>query len=690
MNVIQIIPKMNVGGVERGILDIVKYFKNKQIKNIVISGGGRLVADLKRNKIAHYQLPVYRKSPTALSLIPKIKKIIEKENVNILHGRSRVPAWLGFFATRATNTHFVTTAHGVYNNRIFSEVMGWGKFVICPSKIVARHMHEKFGVPEDKVVIINRWVDMDKFRFASYDHKAASNEIVSIGRIAPNKGYEYLIEAFRKLVRINSYLKLKIIGSADESRMEYFNYLKSLVTRYSLDYNVEFMGFRDDVENVLRNARMLVACSISDESFGRVIIEAFACGVPVIATKVGGFSEIIDDGKNGFLVQPKDSEAIKDGILKVLNDTKLAQDFVDQGYKKVSTLYTMEKALMETEAVYKKTLEFNRILVIKISSLGDLILAIPSLKALKERFPQGKICLLTSKQYTSLIYKCPYVDEVLTVEDKYKGIKNILSLTRRLRRYSFDYVVDLQNNYASHLIAFLAFPRYSFGYSLRGGKLLTKNIKYCHQDSPLVSQEKILNLLGIKLYEKKLIFWPTDDNAADKLADGQFIGVNMAASSKWSSKNWPLENIKQFAELINKNLPSYKIVLLGTEDAVNSATMLESSLGFPIVNLCGKVTLGQLPAVIKRLKILITPDTATLHLAVALNISTIGLFGPTNPWSHIVKSDNLCIFVKKFPCSYCYSPRCRNVDKNLCMKTIAAQEIFAKAKNILGIENNLA
>ena len=213
----QTLPMMNIGGVERGVLDISKYSKDKII---VVSGGGRLVEELKKTGAVHYTLPVYKKSFFSLFLIGKIKKIIKNEKVEIVHARSRVPAWISFFATRNLDADFITTAHGAYSKHTFSEVMGWGKFVICPSKVIARHMTRNFGVEEEKIRIITRWVDLDKFKFKDPKERITSNSIVSIGRISPSKGFEYLIKAFREVIRTNPYLTLNIVGEPEKNKLK--------------------------------------------------------------------------------------------------------------------------------------------------------------------------------------------------------------------------------------------------------------------------------------------------------------------------------------------------------------------------------------------------------------------------------------------------------------------------------------
>ena len=684
MKIMQIVPKMDLGGVERGVLDLAKYFKNKQDKIIVVSGGGRLVKDLEISQAKHYKLNVYRKSPISLFLIRKLRKIIEKENIDIVHARSRVPAWISFFATRNSTIDFITTAHGFYSKHFFSEVMGWGKFVICPSKAVGRHMQERFGVSSDKIVIINRWVDLDKFRFLEYKRRSQDISIICIGRISPSKGYEYLIEAIRRIVRTNPYVNLNIVGSPDTSKLKYLSHLKSLVTRYSLNYNVKFLGYCKDIGNLLARCHILVAPSVIEESFGRVIVEAFACGVPVIATKIKAFAEIIEDKKDGILVAPKDSGALSTAILDLLNNSNLASQIAVNARKKVERFYSFSKCISKIEEVYSQTKKLKRIMVIKISSLGDIILAIPSLKAIKDNFTKSIVTVLTLKKYAALFYFCPYVDKVISLDDNYKTLKYIFKITKELRRHNFDYIIDFQNNYSSHLITFLSFPQKSFGYSRKLGFLLTLPLKLTKERiGPLESQEKILSVLGVRFKDKRLTFWPTKEISLEHLGlfkKDNLIGINISASKKWLTKNWPVSHTIKFIELIHRELPHFKIVLVGEQDTIDLAKVLEAPFRAKLINLCGKTTLKDLIGVLRMLKIFISQDTAPLHLSCALGVQTIGLFGPTDPKRHAVASDNLHIIFKELPCSFCYKTKCKS---NKCMDEITPKEVFLKVKEVL-------
>ena len=674
MKILQILPKLDIGGVEKTVVDLASYFKDKMI---VVSGGGRLVKEIEKQKSVHYKLSVYKKSPVSLLAIKKLRKIIEKEKIEIVHARSRVPGWISFFATRGTNSFFITTAHGKYRPHFFSQVMGWGKIVICPSQVIARHLIENFKINEDKIHIVPRWVKLDEYRFIDPKERLSFSTIVGIGRITPSKGWEYLIKAFHKIIRLNPYLKLKIAGDTS-IKPDYFQYLKNLINRLSLNYYVEFLGFKKASE-VLEKASLLVVPSVIEEAFGRVVIEGFASGVPVVASKCGALCEIIEDGKTGLLVPPKDVDKLEKAILKILTDSYFAQKLAHNAYEEVKKRYSFEKAVKKIERIYYEVREKLNILIIKFSSLGDLILIIPSLKAIREKFPQAKITLLTLKKYASLFYECPYIDKVVGVEKDYKKLKNLLKISFSLLKESYDYVIDFQNNLASHLIAFLSFPRYSFGYERKLGFLLTKKIKW-KKASPLESQERLLSLLRVKIKEKKLSFWRLKEEFTPSILKNRenLIGINISASTKWETKNWPPEHIEKLIKLIISSL-SHEVVLIGDEESLKVSQKLNLNHS-KIINLCGKTTLKELVYVIKKLDILVTPDSAPLHIGIALGIPVIGLFGPTDPFRHIEKNENLSVIFKKLDCSFCYRHKCKRKE---CMKKISPQEVFRVIKKIL-------
>jgi glycosyltransferase involved in cell wall biosynthesis len=164
MNILQILPELNVGGVETGTIDLSRYLVTNGHRSIVVSNGGVLVERLEKNSGVHYKLPVHKKNLwTMLRMIPKVRKIILSEKIDIVHARSRVPAWIAFFACRGTEAEFITTAHGFYKSHAFSQIMGWSKYVIVPSESIGRYMIENYKVPSHNIRCIPRIIDLERF-----------------------------------------------------------------------------------------------------------------------------------------------------------------------------------------------------------------------------------------------------------------------------------------------------------------------------------------------------------------------------------------------------------------------------------------------------------------------------------------------------------------------------------------------
>ena len=337
MNILQILPELNVGGVETGTLDLARYLVKLGHKAVVVSAGGTLVKDLQESGGIHYQLPVHKKSlVNAVKMIFKLSEIIQKEEIDIVHARSRVPAWIAYLASRKTGKVFITTCHGYYNRGLLSKVMGWGRRVIGPSNVIALHMINDFGVAHERVRLIPRSVDIDKFEYA-FPRRTGKKEFTVgiIGRLTSLKGHIYFIKAMAKAARAVPSLKLLIVGDAPASKSSYKEQLQILIRRLGLWDNTVFLGSQKDIPAILKHLDVLVLATTAHEAFGRVIIEAQAAGVPVVATSVGGVIDVVEDNKTGILVPPADSTAIADAVMRIYRDEKLARSLSENAYAKV-------------------------------------------------------------------------------------------------------------------------------------------------------------------------------------------------------------------------------------------------------------------------------------------------------------------------------------------------------------------
>ncbi len=697
MKILQILPELNVGGVERGTVDFARYLVEKDYQSVVVSNGGTLVKQLEREGSKHLELPVHKKSLfSVMKLIKVLRKIIIDEKIDIVHARSRVPAWIAYFATRQTSARFITTCHGYYKSHFFSQVMGWAKYIIAPSKVIGRHMIDDYDVESETIRYIPRSVDLENFKRREQHKSKGSERIVAmVGRITPLKGHIYFIKAMAQVIRAVPNTVVWIIGDAPEKKQGYKQELEVLIRRMGLAANIKFLGNRSDVHELLRKVDVLVMSSITPEAFGRVILEAQAVGVPVVATSVGGVVDIIDDKKTGLLVLPKDPEGMAAAVLQLFKDEKLVESLVDAAYTKIENYFTLEHMASQTVEVYKELMNSENILVIKLSSIGDVILISASLKALRKKYPEAKIYCLVGRASRHILKNCPYLDGLIVYDPTHDG-KDIFSLwkfARRFRKRYFDKVIDFQNNRRSHLLSFYAMAKESFGFD--NGKwsfLLSRPLKKYKNNIPAVAHQfQLLKMLGIKNNAQTLLqVWPTksDEDYVKQLFDEEWlsnakniVGINISASAKWESKNWPLEHMAKLCDMLSsKNI---RVVITGMEKDKYLVHRLFRLTKAKPTDFVGKTNIMQLAVVIKRCKAFITPDSAPLHLAAAVGTPAIALFGPTSSKRHLPPGKNINVLERDVKCAPCYSQTCK-IGTHICMKELFPEEVSQLTTEIIG------
>ncbi|MCG8429744.1 MAG: GT4 family glycosyltransferase PelF, partial [Candidatus Omnitrophica bacterium] len=642
MNILQILPELHVGGVETGTLDLARWLVKMGHKAVVVSAGGALVEELESCGAVHYRLPVHKKSFfTMLRMIPKLTALIRKEKIDIVHARSRVPAWIAYFACRRTQAVFVTTCHGYYGSHFFTRPMGWGKRVIVLSTVIARHMIEDFGVPRERIVVVPRSVDLERFRFRAPEKKRRKQElnVGIVGRITPIKGHRVFIEAMAKLARGQENLKIWIVGDAPASKTPYKEELQSLVRRLGLSGNTQFLGNQRDIPQILKHMDVLVLATTTHEAFGRVIVEAQACGVPVVATRVGGVIDVVEHEKTGLLVPPSDPAAMAEAVGRIARSRKLARTLAHAAYEKVCRQYSVEHMVRQTLEVYRDALTSRKILVIKMSALGDIILATASLRALREHFPSRvHISCLVAAEYKDVLLRCPYIDELIVTDARGRdaGFQGTLRVGRRLRSKGFDAVVDLQNNRLSHVLGFLSGASRRYGYRNRKlGFFINRNVTDIEQKCSAVEhQYRILRLFGVTPAQRlRLALWPSDQ---DRATAGEFlnthwlgrreriVGINFSASSRWTTKCLPFESMVALCEELGAR--DMRPLITGTRSDDSRARALAGRVkNTRVINACGKTTVNQLACLIEKCDVFVTGDSAPLHVAAAMNTPVVAL-----------------------------------------------------------------
>lgn len=695
MTVLQLLPALDVGGVETGTVDLARYLVSQGHRAIVVSAGGRLVAELEGAGARHYALPVGRKSIMAvIAMITEVAEIIRREEVDIVHARSRVPGIIAFFAARMTGRAFITTAHGYYRKGLLARPMSWGRYVIVASHSMAKHMARDFGVPYERLRLIPRGVDLRRYTFGKRPRAASGTFTIGmVSRITPLKGHADFLRAVALVAREVPGIKAVIAGAAPKEK--YREELDHLVRGLGLARSVEFVGARNDVPALMRSLDVVVSATTTPEAFGRVIIEAQACGVPVVATKVGGVVDIIEDGKTGLLCAPQDPSDMASKILRYVRDGVLRESVVAEARKRVEERYDAAVMFERTMAVYTESLQRVSILVIKMSAVGDVILSVPSLKSIRARYPLATIKVLVGSASREVLARCPYIDGTIVYDPagRHRGYAGLLAIGRTLREGCFDIVIDLQNSRRSHLLAFLSMAILRYGYD--NGKWSFLLNRRQRDDAPYLDpidhQSRTLRLAGIKPVDKALELWPSPEDArrVDAFLADQWIkpsqplvGIHLRASRAWYSKNWPPAYIAEFCDRVAREL-RVRVVLTGSADDAELADHVMRLTRARPANAVGKTSIPEFAALVKRCAAFVSPDSASLHVACAMGVPVVALFGPTDPKRHLAPSQRSVVIWKggEFSCCPCYKPVCPRQDT--CMKRIGVSEVVDEVKKMV-------
>jgi glycosyltransferase involved in cell wall biosynthesis len=370
ITVLQVLPRLIVGGAERGAVDIAAAIQRAGGVAIVASEGGPMVHELERIKAKHIKLPL---APKRLLTVwrnsRRLARVIEEHQVDIIHARSRAPAWSALRAARKMGIPFVTTYHDTYSAKSslktrYNSVMAKGDRVIAISEFVAEHLRAVYHLGVDVLRVIPRGIDLARF---NPDAVAAERKIKLVAdwnlpddrpiilmpaRLSRKKGHIVLIEALAKLGRTD----ICCIMVGDDGRpTAYRRELLSLIHARGLDSIVRLLPQTPDMPTAYSLADVVVAPSIKAEGFGRVAVEAQAMGRPVIASDLGGFRETIVDGVTGLLAPPGDADRLATaiGIALALGPDERANVAAEAGAN-IRLRFTRERMCADTLAVYRE------------------------------------------------------------------------------------------------------------------------------------------------------------------------------------------------------------------------------------------------------------------------------------------------------------------------------------------------
>jgi glycosyltransferase involved in cell wall biosynthesis len=384
--VLQVLPALNDGGVEQSAVEMALYLKARKWRPLVASAGGHKLHTLEQAGIPHTLVPLTRKGPASLLInAGRLLWIIKKEGVELVHARSRGPAWSAWLACRLSGVPLVTTFHGTYGlkggllKRFYNSVMLRAPVVVANSQFIRQHIIDIYGFNPDNIVVAPRGVDLEVFDpaiFGKYSKNDMRKElgiqtdaplIAMVGRITRWKGHELLLHALAEVTDLP--WALVVVGGAGKKKRDrdYVHSLYQLAAHLNLSERITWLGSRGDISRVLAACDLAVSPSIRPEAFGRVAIEAMAMEVPVVATGIGGSSETIIDGETGWLVPPGahptnpafgefTPQAMAEKLREALRNPRRVLTMGKAARKHVLAHYTVDQCCAQEMAAYQRVL----------------------------------------------------------------------------------------------------------------------------------------------------------------------------------------------------------------------------------------------------------------------------------------------------------------------------------------------
>lgn len=342
LTVLQLLPALQSGGVERSTLEIAQALTASGARSLVVSAGGRLLPQLQATGSEHIELAIGRKSPGTLRHVWTLRRLLRRLRPDIVHARSRLPAWLAWWALRGLpagqRPHFVTTVHGLNSVSRYSAILSRGERVIAVSETVRAHLLRHYGTDPARIEVIPRGIDAAAWPHghrpdpawrqafdAQFPTLVGRRLLVLPGRGTRLKGHATAIHLLARLQALGCDAALLLLGAEEAGRESYLAELRTLAAAAGVADRLAISRQRDDVRDVLAVADLVLQVSSKPESFGRTVVEALALGRPVLGWDHGGVGELLHRLFPRGAVALHDDEALAQSAQRLLEDCPIIE-----------------------------------------------------------------------------------------------------------------------------------------------------------------------------------------------------------------------------------------------------------------------------------------------------------------------------------------------------------------------------
>ncbi len=366
--IMQVVPSLNGGGVEQGVVDLNAAIVAAGGRSIVVSSGGIRVPEIVRAGGEHIDMPVHSKNPIIMARnVKTLRRLIEREHVQVVHACSRAPAWSASRAVKGTHAKFVTSCHAAHNvggnvKRYYNSAIAKGESVIAVSHFLSQYLQDNYHTDPDRITVVHRGVSMGRFHpncvtperliNIAKEWRVPDGAFIMVlpGRITRGKGHMCVVAALAKLGRTDIFC---VFLGKEKKKSTYKEELVAHIEAHGLGSQIRMVEHCADMPAAYMLANIVLSPSIEPEGFGRIPIEAQAMGRPVIATSHGGAMETIVPDETGWLVTPNDADELRDAIDEALGlDNQQRAILATRAMVHVAENFSLETMCAQTLDVY--------------------------------------------------------------------------------------------------------------------------------------------------------------------------------------------------------------------------------------------------------------------------------------------------------------------------------------------------
>ncbi|UCH36178.1 MAG: glycosyltransferase [Armatimonadota bacterium] len=703
LTILHLLPWLNYGGVEKYVIGLSAALQRRGHRCIIVSSGGKLEGEADAAGIRH--IPLHIRGRRGLSAVPRLAAIIDREHVDLLAAHNWTAGAVGFLASRLARIPYCFTVHGMREPIQRFLVYYWGEKVITVSAAGRDHLIRKFHLPPQRVVTSVIGVDAERFRpgppALSLVHELgldrAAPKIVHVSRFSRGKGEVALrlIEAARGIEGTAPGFQAIIAGVgalADEIAARADDANRGLGRRAFV-----FVGGRSDVPELMSLADVVVGTAT-------VALEAMACGKPVVAAGKAGFVGVVTPetlaAANatcfGDHAAPErvTFDNLAGAIGGVLSDASRGEELREFSRRAVLRSFTMGHAAESVERVYGDVLSgsrpVRRIAAFHLNQVGDLLFSLPTLAALRRRFPHAEITSVLRPNLAELMQECPFIDNVIL---RRGGVAREIRVAQELRRRGVDVAVAFSQSSSTALQTFVCGARTRIGFvDADTGWLLNRRVHVRGLPWP-GKLGRLAICLGADAPGSSYVGMLRIPSAVRKRAGALLQGhgvesaarlavIAPAASGRQRYKGWYPARFAEVGDYLHERWRT-TVVLVGAPGEAVEVSRVASAMSARAVNLTGETSTGELAAILERADLLVGVDSGPVHLAAAMGTPVVVLFGPTDPSRTAPQGEGHEVVTAGLDCGPCTKP-CATME---CMKAItvelvtaAVDKVFARAK----------